>query len=191
MRYVILSVSVALLIGAMTPHAFSEDMTAQLGTKFDMMSNQTVTVQPVGIMIQMVNMSDSRCPSDVTCVWAGQAKTNLAVQISGNTNILTLTSTAGGTDSKSLGNYQIQLVKVNPYPTSKTTIKLSDYVLTLKVSTIPPLQQFKAGIAAKDVICMQGFVHVIKVNDGSPACVTSSTASKLVSRGWALPTVMP
>ncbi len=190
MRYAVLSVAIVLLIGAIMPHAFSEDMIAQLGTNFDMISNQTTTVQPVGIVIHMINMSDSRCPSDVTCIWAGQAKVNLEVRINGNANLLTLTSTAGGMDSKSLGNYVVQLIKISPYPTSKTNIKLSDYVLTLKVSTISPLQQFKSGIAAKNVICMQGFVHVVKANGGSPACVKSDTASKLVARGWALSMVM-
>lgn len=193
MRYGVFSVCIGLILtGAMLPHAFSEDtVNAQLGTNFDMMTNQTVTVQPTGMMIQLVNMSDSRCPSDVTCIWAGQASVNLAVQVNGNTNLLNLASTAGGTDTKSLGNYMVQLVKVSPYPTSKTSIKLSDYVFTLKVSAMPPLQQFKAGIAAKDVTCTQGFVHVIKANGGSPACVTSSTATKLVARGWALSTSMP
>ena len=47
-----------------------------------------------------------------------------------------------------------------------------------------PLHQFKAGTPAKTVQCGQGLSLVIKVEDGSPACVSSSIAQVLVARGW-------
>lgn len=47
-----------------------------------------------------------------------------------------------------------------------------------------PLQQLKNGIPATDIKCDQGFQLIIKSEDGSPACVTSNTASILVERGW-------
>ncbi len=50
----------------------------------------------------------------------------------------------------------------------------------------PPLKQFKSGIAAKDIKCQEGLQLVIKTEDGSPACVTSTTAQKLVERGWGI-----
>jgi len=46
------------------------------------------------------------------------------------------------------------------------------------------LKQFKSGIAANDVKCDNGLSLVIKSEDGSPACVKSQTAQKLVERGW-------
>ena len=51
-----------------------------------------------------------------------------------------------------------------------------------KITT--PLKQFKSGISAKDVKCTSGLQLVIKTKDGSPACVTPSTAQKFVQRGW-------
>jgi len=48
-----------------------------------------------------------------------------------------------------------------------------------------PLKQFKSGIAAKDVKCEPGLQIIIKAEDGSPACVRSSTAAILVTLGWA------
>ncbi len=190
-----MSLSVVLVIltisNMILPHAFSEDMVnAQLGTNFEISSNQTISIQPQGIMIQLVNVTDSRCPSDVTCVWAGQAIINLALQMDGNNNLITLVSSAGNSSAKSSGSYIVHLVKVDPYPTSKKHLQLSDYVITLKVTANSPLKQFKAGIAAKDVVCMQGYTLVIKSNGGTPACVKPETASKLTARGWAL-SVMP
>ncbi len=52
-------------------------------------------------------------------------------------------------------------------------------------SVVPPLKQFKEGIAAKDVKCEQGLQLVIKAEDGSPACVNSIHVAKLVTLGWA------
>ncbi len=61
------------------------------------------------------------------------------------------------------------------------------------VSTIPissvniesPLEQIKSGISPNNVVCKEEFQLVIKAEDGSPACVTSDTAQKLIERGWA------
>ncbi len=194
MRYAILSVVLVMIITSsmILPHAFSEDMVnTQLGTNFEISANQTISIQPQQIMIQLVNVTDSRCPSDVTCIWAGQVSIGLALQMDGNNNLLTLVSSAGNSSAKSSGNYVVHLVKVDPYPTSKKHLQLSDYIITLKVTTNSPLKQFNAGIAAKDVVCMQGYTLVIKSNGGTPACVKPETASKLTARGWALSVITP
>lgn len=52
-------------------------------------------------------------------------------------------------------------------------------------SHLSPLKQFNSGIMAKNVTCANSLVLVIKTDDGSPACVKSTTAQKLVERGWA------
>src|SRR5574340_419189 len=51
-------------------------------------------------------------------------------------------------------------------------------------STLPPLEQVKSGVHAKDVQCKQGFTLIIKAEDGSPACVYSQVAQILIQRGW-------
>lgn len=48
-----------------------------------------------------------------------------------------------------------------------------------------PLQQFKSGIAAKDVKCNDGFQLVIKTEDKSPACLKPGAAYRLINHGWA------
>ncbi|MFZ0183396.1 MAG: hypothetical protein WBV92_08495 [Nitrosotalea sp.] len=54
---------------------------------------------------------------------------------------------------------------------------------TAKMQT--PLQQVKAGVAPKDVQCTAGTSLIMKAEDGSAACVDSSTATILITRGWA------
>jgi len=51
--------------------------------------------------------------------------------------------------------------------------------------TMAPLEQVKSGVAPKDVQCKSGFSLILKAEDGSAACVDSSVAQVLVTRGWA------
>ncbi|MBI3640277.1 MAG: hypothetical protein HY223_08190 [Thaumarchaeota archaeon] len=53
------------------------------------------------------------------------------------------------------------------------------------LNPMPPLEQFKSGIAVKDVTCKQSFQLIIRAEDGSPACVRPDTAQILIERGWA------
>lgn len=48
-----------------------------------------------------------------------------------------------------------------------------------------PHKQVLSGINPQDVICSKGLELIIKSTDNSPACVKSSTAEKLIKRGWA------
>ncbi len=48
-----------------------------------------------------------------------------------------------------------------------------------------PLQQIRHGVSIHDVKCNPGMQLVLKAEDGSPACVTPTTAVKLIARGWA------
>ena len=47
-----------------------------------------------------------------------------------------------------------------------------------------PRAQVIRGVSAQDVKCREGFQLVIKVSDNSPACLKSTSVSKLMSWGW-------
>ena len=48
-----------------------------------------------------------------------------------------------------------------------------------------PLKQVRVyGISPSNVNCKLDFDLILKKTDGSPACVTSETAEKLIQRGW-------
>jgi len=64
----------------------------------------------------------------------------------------------------------------------------------VKTTLLSPSRQAQSGIDAKDLNCKAGSVVIIKKSDptnkylqDNPACVTSSSASKLVDRGWGVP----
>lgn len=48
-----------------------------------------------------------------------------------------------------------------------------------------PLMQLKSGISTNEIQCSTGFQLVIKIENGSPACVKQETSKILVERGWA------
>jgi hypothetical protein len=162
-------------------------------TQFQLRINQTFSLESDGVKIKFLNVTaDSRCPSDVTCIWQGETKVLVNIiennQDRGN---FSLTSRAGQQDLavQVFDEYSINLVKVDPYPLSSKKISLSDYLVTFAISKSSilssPLKQFNSGINPNDVKCNSGFQLIIKAKDGSPACVTPQTAQKLVERGWA------
>src|SRR5437879_4848718 len=92
------------------------------GTQFQLKVNQTSPLESDGIKVKLLNVTaDSRCPSDVTCIWQGEVK--ISVNIIRNNQDLgdfSLTSRAGQDDLgiQNFDGHLIQLVKVEPYPTS-------------------------------------------------------------------------
>lgn len=80
--------------------------------------------------------NDSRCPSDVTCVWAGNAGVKLELSGLGKIARVTLnTSKAGQFVSEIVYHgYKVKLVDLSPYPRSTQKIATSDYQATLLIS---------------------------------------------------------
>ena len=142
-----------------------------------------------GPEISILNIEDSRCPSDVTCVWEGEVK--ISVYVVKDKNPLgnfTLTSRAGDKNmaTQTVDGYSIRVIEVNPYPVSTKQIPLSDYVVTLVVSKkaiTSPLKQLKSGIASNDIKCREGLQLMFKVKKGDPICVKPETAAKLFKLG--------
>jgi len=163
-------------------------------SQFQLRQNQTAA-EPNNINVKFLNVTnDSRCPSDVTCIWQGKSTITVNVVKSGqNVGNFSLTSGLGDKNAtvQILDGYFLQVTKIEPYPKSGTTISLSDYVATFELSKygiLSPLKQFKSGTSAQQVACNAGFELIIKATDNSPACVTHSSASVLIHRGWAIGT---
>ena len=185
-----------IIIAIISSHAFADvdqSIPGIAGAQFQLKVNQTTYLESDSIKVKFLNVTaDSRCPSDVTCIWQGEVK--IFVNIIKNSQTLgnfSLTSRAGDKDlaTQVFDGYSIQLVKVEPYPTSGTKILYSDYVGTFVISksaVLSPLKQFKSGIALKDIKCKDNFRLIIKSKDRSPACVKPENAAKLMARGWAI-----
>lgn len=165
--------------------------------QFALKQNQTAS-EPENIDVKFLNVTaDSRCPSDVTCIWQGEA--TVVVNVMKNNQDMGIFNLASGLGDKNAtatipGGYFLQLVKVEPYPTNGTKIQLDKYTTTFtlsKAGLMSPLQQFKSGTSAQQVECKTGLELVIKAENNSPACVSPSSASVLMERGWAMANTTP
>jgi len=92
-----------------------------LGESFELSLNQEKQADGEDLNVKFVAVpEDSRCPSDVTCVWAGQVKVTLALSKNGqaaeNQDILL----SGGSENAEITwkEYKIALLEVAPYPKS-------------------------------------------------------------------------
>ncbi|MBM3911228.1 MAG: hypothetical protein FJ356_06225, partial [Thaumarchaeota archaeon] len=74
-------------------------------------------------------IEDSRCPSDVTCVWQGRVTIQVDIQTKNESRniILSLENATVPINDE----YSFVLLDVKPYPTSKNPIQKKDYVVIL------------------------------------------------------------
>jgi len=111
---------------------------ATLGNAFQLKIDQIAFIKSENIRIKFLKVTeDSRCPSDVVCIWAGQVGVLINVSKNGqDLGDLTLISGAGNKElaTKSFDGYSANLMKVEPYPISTERIEPSDYVITLVVT---------------------------------------------------------
>jgi hypothetical protein len=157
---------------------------------FTLKFNQGAMITFDNILVRFSNItSDSRCPSDVTCIWQGEVSIQVDVKQENTTfeNII-----LGENDEVPIfGKYFIRLLKVEPYPQSTHMIQQDDYIATLVITKIipdrvlPPLQQLKSGITIDKIQCRENLQLIIKTSNENPICVKPATKEKLIERGWA------
>lgn len=103
---------------------------AGLSTEVTLAPGATVSVKGAELMARFVAVTgDSRCPRDVTCIWAGEVRVQLEIQagqVASQAELL-----EGG--STIAGDYRVTLVRVEPQPTSTAKIAAQDYRATLKI----------------------------------------------------------
>jgi len=109
-------------------------VTSQVGQTFQLKPGQTARVGSEGLLVGFRGVaSDSRCPTDVQCVWAGDAEARVPVTV-GNADWTTLVlHTTLDPHSATFRTYKITLVELKPSPRSTQKIGSNDYVATLRV----------------------------------------------------------
>ena len=93
---------------------------------------------PEGVKVTFMEVfEDSRCPSDVTCVWAGRVTVGLLIEIDSQipTNVLLSLGTLseGYVNEILLGDIWITLISVRPHPISTISTQPEDYLIDLMI----------------------------------------------------------
>lgn len=119
------------------PHAAVAMKAVRLNKEFTLKPGQRVTLKGTSLSFKFVAVeSDSRCPSDVTCVWAGNAAVQVQVGTGKRSKTLTLNTGRGGALVSEIEykGYRVKLVSLSPYPRSDRKIAAEDYAATLLVT---------------------------------------------------------
>jgi hypothetical protein len=111
--------------GAPVTHAASLNQEIQLAPK-----EQAVFVQPQFNVEFVRVVEDSRCPSDVTCVWAGEVKVQVSTRINA-AEAVQHEIKAG--EHATVGGLHLVVVAVQPERLSTREISPDEYRVTLKV----------------------------------------------------------
>lgn len=96
---------------------------------------QTIVVGDIRLRFHAVE-SDSRCPSDVVCVWAGDAIVNLIAEQNCNCPSvaydLRLHTSLQPKSGVAYG-YRVELLQLAPYPVSTSAIKPDAYTAWVRI----------------------------------------------------------
>ena len=91
---------------------------------------ESVSLEKGSLTIKFKSLvGDSRCPQGVVCVWAGNAEVILEV----SRNEIAL-NTALDPREEGVGDYNIQLQDIIPYPKAGEELKPEDYIVKIVVS---------------------------------------------------------
>jgi hypothetical protein len=114
--------------------AADERLEVAPGEPFPLALGQTARVRPGGLELTFqAVVSDSRCPVDVTCVWAGEARLRLKVSGTGAPPEELELSTLEGEPAR-LGGFGIEVLGLDPVPRSGVELDPATYELRLVVS---------------------------------------------------------
>ena len=107
-----------------------------LDEEFTIGPGQTVAVNGANVRVTFDRVSeDSRCPTDVTCIWEGDAVVVLNVKVESEEATREVHTQGGATRSRNapVGEYLVTLVRLDPAPRSTAAIEASAYRATLVV----------------------------------------------------------
>ena len=130
---IIFSITGFAVLMVLQPLAFGEE-NMSLDFPIGIKIGETASIDSE-LKMTLLDIEDSRCPSDVTCIWQGivLAKIQLEKE-SQDIGIHTVHMETTEGNEQAFDGYYIRLTNVEPYPISTVPIQPTDYVLTFFVS---------------------------------------------------------
>ncbi len=109
----------------------------ELGIEKSFKINGKYQSDDYSLKFKLTEINDSRCPTDVVCVWAGKADVKIEVEspVAGSIVLSTINNNYNNSID-TIGNYSFELIDVLPYPISTQNTELEDYDVKLKVKKL-------------------------------------------------------
>ena len=132
MHITLFMASIALLTACSRATSAPADVKA--GQSIQLAEGQSAMVSNTSVVVQFVSANDSRCPSDVVCVSAGEAviSLSLAGAAASRTDTVRLVKQPRAV---TYGGFVFEATDLQPYP--KSTGPVSTKTLTLRIGTAP------------------------------------------------------
>ncbi len=106
----------------------------------DSANDELIVYQEGNVMITLIDVSDSRCPTNVDCVWQGNAEVDMRIVKENETMDFTLNTAGFINENLDFPNsilildLNIELLDLQPYPENGVSYTLEDYIISLEVS---------------------------------------------------------
>ena len=172
-----MTIGSTILVHTLQPNYVPGDLIQVLGYSHPDYITYVELQNPEGTVENYTGVTDNHLGNFTTIIQVPQSATNGTWTIEA-INGIDHTAVGIPVYSNSTGTNVIQTSN----NTDVSVITLASYSTIQNV--LPPLQQLKQGILAKDIVCNQGLQLVIKAEDGSPACIKQDSVSILLLRGW-------
>jgi hypothetical protein len=118
-----------LACGAASPTR-ADDFT--FDAEFTLAPGQTAKAKGADVEVGFIEVTaDSRCPKDVTCIWAGEVKVRLSIRSGSSEGTR---HEVRETESVVAGGYQVTVVRVQPGAVSTHKITPDEYRVTFRVT---------------------------------------------------------
>jgi hypothetical protein len=126
----------AVVAGVLACASVDNLIVAEPGTAFSLPLGRTATVSGSGSRVTFLQVSeDSRCPTSVVCVWAGDARIRVIVSRAGRGEESQILSLSQPNNEARIGNLVVRFVNLAPYPETPDPNTPRAYVAELVVRT--------------------------------------------------------
>jgi len=130
-------ISAVTFVAALGCATMEPTIPAEPGVTFDLPVGKTASLNGDGVRITFKQVKeDSRCPTDVTCIWAGDARIELTISRSGSSDDTKILSLSAANSEARSGDLQIRFVGLTPVPRQADGNTPRAYVAQLVVNRI-------------------------------------------------------
>lgn len=124
-----------ILTSALGPEPAARVKEVALDQEFDLRFGEQALIEHERLRISFSSVAeDSRCPTGVQCIWAGNGKVVLRLSKARRRSASMSLNTGVDPRQSSYRGYEVRLVGLNPYPKEGVRIRKREYVATLVVS---------------------------------------------------------
>jgi hypothetical protein len=129
------------VVGRSAARRVGATQAARVGREFKVRGGRTVTLEGGRLRVRFASVaSDSRCPADVDCVWAGNAELLIEVGARSGSGKKTLRLNTNASPERpgegKYGRYTVKLLGLTPQPRAGRKIKAGEYTAALLVSLV-------------------------------------------------------